>query len=123
MACTSGTGVLPLCDQAIATWRNIEGRPDALPSRLALAATRALATSVITTVLAREGKRRWCEVAAPNSKAAKTFLNVYPGTRFLCLHRACPDVIRAALDASPWGVEHKGNLLPTRTKQRAPRST
>ena len=39
-----------------------------------------------------------------NPQAAATFLRLYPGTQFLCLYRACPGVIRAALDASPWGI-------------------
>jgi Sulfotransferase family len=104
LACTSGTGLLPLCEQAMATWRNAEGRARRPSSRLAVTATRALAGTIITSVLAREGKRRWCEVAAANPPAAETFLGLYPGTRFLCLHRACPGVIRAALDASPWGL-------------------
>jgi hypothetical protein len=43
-------------------------------------------------------------LAAANSSAAETFLGLFPGTRFLCLHRAWPAVIRAALDASPWGI-------------------
>jgi hypothetical protein len=104
LACTSGTGLLPLCEQAMTTWRNADGRAAGPSSRLAVTATRALAASIITSVLAREGKRRWCEVAAANPPAAATFLRLYPGTRFLCLHRACPGVIRAALDASPWGL-------------------
>jgi hypothetical protein len=114
VVCTSGSGVLPLCDQAMATWRNVEGRDGGPPSRLAVAATRALATSIITSVLAREGKRRWCEVAAANAQAAGTFLGLYPGTRFVCLHRACPGVIRAALDASPWGIAHPAFVPYTR---------
>ena len=104
LACTSGTGLLPLCEQAMATWRNADRRPSSAPSSLASTSTRALATSLITSILAREGKRRWCEVAAVNPEAAETFLRLYPGTRFLCLYRACPGVIRAALDASPWGI-------------------
>jgi hypothetical protein len=104
LACTAGTALLPRCEQAMATWRNTDARPAGPPSSLASAATRALATSVITSILAREGKPRWCEVAAPNPEAAETFLRLYPGTRFLCLYRACPGVIRAALDASPWGI-------------------
>ena len=104
LACTSGTGLLPLCEQAMATWRNADRRPSGPPSSLALATTRALATSLITSILAREGRRRWCEIAAANPEAAETFLRLYPGTRFLCLYRACPGVIRAALDASPWGI-------------------
>ncbi len=104
LACTSGTGLLPLCEQAMTTWRIADGRAAGPPSRLAVTTTRALAASVITSVLAREGKRRWCEMAAANPPAAETFLMLYPGTRFLCLHRACPGVVRAALDASPWGI-------------------
>jgi len=104
LACTSGTGVLPLCEQAMATWRHADGRPTGTPSSLASTATRVLVSSVITSILARARKPRWCEVAAANPQAAETFLRLYPGTRFLCLHRACPGVIRAALDASPWGI-------------------
>jgi Sulfotransferase family len=104
LACTSGTGILPLCQQAMATWRNVDSQAGQPTSPLAVAATRALAAGIITSVLAREGKRRWCEVAAANSQAAETFLRLYPGTKFLCLYRACPGVIRAAIDASPWGL-------------------
>jgi hypothetical protein len=104
LACSSATGLLPLCEQAMATWRNADSRPTSAPSALASTATRTLASSVIISILAREGKPRWCEVAAANPQAAGTFLRLYPGTRFLCLYRACPGVIRAALDASPWGI-------------------
>jgi hypothetical protein len=104
LACTSGTGLLPLCEQAMATWRNADGRPAGPPSALASAATRALAAGVITAILARAGKPRWCEVAAASPQTAETFLRLYPQTRFLCLHRACRGVIRAILDASPWGI-------------------
>jgi len=104
LACTSGTGLLPLCEQAMATWRNADGRPGRPPSSLASAGTRALAASGITSILARAGKPRWCEVAAASPQAAETFLRLYPETRFLCLYRACQGVIRAVLDASPWGI-------------------
>jgi protein-tyrosine sulfotransferase len=104
LACTAGTGLLPLCEQAMSTWRNADGRRGGAPSSLASAATRALAASFITSILAREGKSRWCEVAAASPEAARTFLRLYPQTRFLCLYRACPDVIRAVLDASRWGI-------------------
>jgi len=104
LACTSGTGLLQLCEQAMATWRIADGRPAGPPSSLAFTATRALASSVVISILAREGKPRLCEVAAANPQAAETFLRLYPETRFLCLYRACPGVIRAALDASPWGI-------------------
>jgi hypothetical protein len=105
LACTSGTGLLALCEQSLATWSKADRRrPDGPPSALATASTRALASSVVTAILAREGKTRWCEIAAANTQAAGTFLSLYPGTRFLCLYRNCPDFIRSALNASPWGL-------------------
>jgi len=104
LACTAGTGLLPLCEQAMATWRNADSRPSGQPSALASASTRALAASIITSILAREGKRRWAEIAAPSPRAAQTFLRLYPQTRFLCLYRACQGAIRAPLDASRWGI-------------------
>jgi hypothetical protein len=57
LAGTSGTGLLPLCEQAMATWRNADARPARAPSSLAPAATRAVAASVITSILVREGNR------------------------------------------------------------------
>jgi hypothetical protein len=104
LACVSGTGVLPLCEQSAAVWRNVDGRPAGQPSRLAISSTRALTDSIITSVLAREGKRRWCEFCYAMPEVAETFVQLYPGTRFVCLYRSCSDVIRAVLDASPWGV-------------------
>lgn len=104
LTCTTGTGLLPLCDQALATWRTADGRPAETPSSLAVTATRALATNLIISILAREGKPRWCEVAVPNRDAAEAFLRLFPGARFLCLYRDCPGVIRTALDASAWGI-------------------
>jgi len=104
LACTSGTGLLPLCQQAATTWRHVEGQPGSALSELAAASIRALATSVITTVLAQTGKRRWCEFATAPPRSTETFLRLYPGTRIICLHRGCADVIRAALHASPWGL-------------------
>lgn len=88
----------------MAAWRSADGQDAGSPSPLAVTATRALASSIITAVLAREGKRRWCEISVANTQAAETFLRLYPRTRFLCLYRACPDLIRTALDASPWGI-------------------
>lgn len=104
LACTSGTGILPLCEQALAAWRNAEARAGRAPTALAVSSTRALASVMITAVLAREGKRRWCETSSAMPEVAEAFLSLYPATRFVCLHRSCADVIRAALDASPWGI-------------------
>jgi hypothetical protein len=104
LACTAGTGILPACDRAAAAWLAVDDRPGSPPSRLAEASTRALVTSMITALLVRHGKRRWCEIATLAPDAAGTFLDLFPATRIVCLHRACPDVIRAAVRASPWGL-------------------
>jgi hypothetical protein len=103
LACTAGTGVLPLCQQAAAAWRTADGQADGPPPPLAAASIRNLVSTIITAVLAAEGKRRWCEISTAEPAAAKTFLQLFPATRVLCLHRSCPDVVYAAVHASPWG--------------------
>lgn len=104
LACTASTGVLAACDQAATAWRQVEGRPAKGLSPLAVKSVRAMATQMITAVTVRAGRPRWCETAAAEPSAAETFLQMFPGTRFVCLHRACPDLIAAVLLASPWGV-------------------
>lgn len=104
LECTTGTGVIPLCDQAAATWRRVETPVGDVLSPLAVASIRAMVGSVITAILARAGKRRWCEVALAPPASARAFVQLFPGTQVLCLHRACPDVIYAALHTTGWGL-------------------
>lgn len=110
LACTSGTGVLPLCHQAAAVWRRAEGR-DADPgkiSALAAASIHAMVGAVVTQILASGGQDRWCELALVPEDSAATFLSLYPSARFVCLHRSFGGVARAALEASPWGLAGPG---------------
>jgi hypothetical protein len=102
LACTTSTGVLPACDQAAAAWRQIDDRERLSP--LALASIRSLASGMIAAILAQAGRPRWCETAFVAPDSAETFLRAYPGARFVCLHRSCPEVIRAAISAHPWGL-------------------
>jgi Sulfotransferase family len=104
LACTTGTSLLPLCEHAAAAWRSADGRDSGPLPRLAAVSIRALAASIITTVLARHGKHRWCEIATAPPATAETFLSLYPETTAITLHRAFPDVAYAALHASPWGL-------------------
>lgn len=104
LAATSATGLLAACDQAASAWRVAERRPEgALPS-LAKASIRAMASAMIIAITSRAGRPRWFETAAAEPSAAETFLGLFPGTRFVCMHRACQDVIHATLRASPWGL-------------------
>jgi hypothetical protein len=106
LACTSGTGVLPLCDQAAQVWRRAEngGPRSGRLSALAARSIRASVTPLLMQILASSGAQRWCELAVPAREAAETFLGLFPRTRFVCLHREASQVIRAALARSPWGL-------------------
>jgi hypothetical protein len=104
LACTAGTGVLPLCQQAATAWRIADDQADGPLPALAAASIRNLVSTIITAVLAAEGKRRWCEISTAEPAAATTFLQLFPATRVLCLYRSCPDVVYAAVHASPWGL-------------------
>lgn len=108
LACTTATGLLAACDQAAAAWRQAERRPAGQLSALAITSLRTLASAIITTITAAAGRPRWCETSAAERSAAETFLRVFPATRFLCLHRAFPDVAFAVLSANPWGVSGPG---------------
>jgi hypothetical protein len=122
LACTSGTGLLPLCHSAAATWQVVENR-GAAPSALAIQSVRALASLMNTIVLAQAGASRWCEVAFAKPAAAETFMHLFPEVRFLCLHRSLQGVITEALEAYPWGLggspfwphasKHPGNSVAT----------
>lgn len=102
LACTAGTGVLPLCQSALATWQAIEDRN--APSALAVRSVRALLAEMVTVALARIGGTRWCEIAFAPPEAAETFLLIVPTATFVCLHRALPSVIEEALRTYPFGL-------------------
>jgi hypothetical protein len=108
LACTAGTGVVQLCAAAAETWRRIEGHHERAMSQLAVAAVRQLVTTQVTVILAGAGKVRWCELAAADSIAAQSFHEVFPHAVFVCVHRCCPDVIRARVEANPWGLHGQG---------------
>jgi protein-tyrosine sulfotransferase len=110
LACTSGTGLLPLCSEAAAVWRLAEDRDaeSGQISALAAASIRAMVGAMVTQILARVGRNRWCEFAMASEQAAGTFVSLYPGARFVCLHRCFSDVARTAIQASPWGLANPG---------------
>lgn len=104
LAPTEGTGIVPMCEVVAAIWTQIDGVPGPALSRLAVTSIRALVTTQVTVALARAGKRRWCELATAAPSAAQTFLRIFPAARCVCVHRACTDVISAAITAQPWGL-------------------
>jgi Sulfotransferase family len=103
LACTAGSGLLELCDQAATTWRRL-GEHQAPLSSPALTSIRAMADEMIAVILAHAAGSRWCEISFAAPRCAETFLELYPAARVLCLHRSCAGVIEAGLQASPWGL-------------------
>jgi len=77
-------------------------------SPLAAAAVRGLVVAQITAILASSGQPRWCELATASAGAAETFLQVFPHSRFVCVHRSCLEVVRTGVQASPWGLQGQG---------------
>jgi len=104
LAPTEGTGIVPMCEAVATIWNYIEGRPDAALSPLAVKSIRVLVTTQLTVALASAGQRRWCELAIAAPSAAQTFLQIFPASRCVCVHRACTDVISTAITAQPWGL-------------------
>jgi hypothetical protein len=102
LACTSGTGLVPLCHVAAAVWRQAEGH--GASSALAITSIRTLANTMITVILAQAGAARWCETAFGHPAAAVTFLEVFPDATFVCLHRSLPGVLADGSAAYPWGL-------------------
>jgi hypothetical protein len=107
LTCTSGTGIVPLCAQAVATWKQVEQSPAAM-SALAASSVRAMAGSMITCILAAAGGNRWCEIAMAPASSADTFARLFPRAQFVCFYRACAPVISAATQVSRWGLASAG---------------
>jgi hypothetical protein len=104
LAVTSATGLIGACNQAAYAWRQVEERPAAPLSDLAAKSIRTMITGAITIITARAGRPRWCEIAPADRSAVEAFLTLFPGCRFICLHRACEDVVYATVRASRWGI-------------------
>jgi hypothetical protein len=102
LACTSGTGLLPLCHAAVTTWQRAEDR-DA-PSHLAIKSVRTLLSTITAIMTSREGAARLCETALANPVAATAFARVFPDATFVCLHRSFPGVLASGLSAHPFGL-------------------
>jgi hypothetical protein len=108
LGCTSGTGIIPQCEVAAEAWRRVEGHARRPMSRLAVSTVRALVTAQLIVILAGTGKTRWCELATASPGLTEPFLQAFPGTALVCVHRHCLDVVRAGVAASPWGLQARG---------------
>jgi hypothetical protein len=77
-------------------------------SPLVATTVRGLVTAQVTTILAKSGQARWCELTTADPTAVQPFLEIFPQALFACVHRGCLGMIRAATAASPWGLYGEG---------------
>lgn len=120
LACTSGTGILPMCELIAAVWAGIEGDSGPPMSQLARSAARSLVSAQLSCLLAQTGRRRWCELATAPPDAARAFLQLFPAADVVCVHRTCTGLITQAVRDRPWGLgpdltpftlHHPGNTV------------
>jgi hypothetical protein len=104
LTCTTGTGILPLCHQAVIAWQAVDGHGGEGFSPLGAASARTLSAGLVTAILAGNGGSRWCEFAFAPPVAAQTFVRLYPQARFLIVYRRADTVVRAIIDANRWGL-------------------
>lgn len=122
LSCTEGTGMVPLCHSALATWQRVEDRPGG-SSALAIKSVRALIGTMLAVTCSAAGATRWCETSTAPPAAADSFLRIFPAATFLCLHRGLAGVLADGSAAYPWGLgnspfwpysaAHPGNTAAT----------
>jgi hypothetical protein len=115
LACPPETRLPWLCTQLAAAWSVIEDAP-LPPGQAGLAPVpeavihglRQSLTPMMTSYLARHGKKRYCDKSLGGAQHAGLLRQVWPGARFICLYRHPMDVIGSGIEASPWGMGSYG---------------
>ena len=111
LACPPETRLPWLCTQLASAWSVIEDAP--MPSgRMGQARVpdpvidglRQSLSPMMTSYLARRGKKRYCDKSIGGAQHAGLLRQVWPGAKFICLYRHPMDVIGSGLEASPWGL-------------------
>lgn len=94
------TDLAACCDRLAANWQEVEDRGDSF-SRIAQVSIRSLFAAMVMVRLAAAGAVSYGILA---SSDPARFAVLYPGARFVSLHRMPLDVIYAAIAANPWGL-------------------
>jgi hypothetical protein len=103
--CTATSGVLPLCHNASNVWRRAESRREGI-SELGLRSIRMMVSLLMLPLTANDRSAVWCETCIAPAYYAEDFVKLFPGTRYICLHRECGNVLRmeeSATDRDPAG--------------------
>lgn len=69
---------------------------------------RALVGDLMGRHLAATGKRRWCDKSLSNALHLEELAALWPGARFVLLHRHALDMVASGLEASVWGLDQYG---------------
>jgi len=111
LACPPETRLPWLCTQLASAWSVIEDAP--MPSGPTgqapvpdpvIRGLRQSLTPMMTSYLARRGKKRYCDKSIGGAQHARLLRQVWPDAKFICLYRHPMDVIGSGLEASPWGL-------------------
>jgi protein-tyrosine sulfotransferase len=115
LACPPETRLPWLCTQLASAWSVIEdapmpsGRADLAPvPEPVIHGLRQSLTPMMTSYLARRGKKRYCDKSLGGAQHARLLRQVWPRAKFICLYRHPMDVIGSGIEASPWGLGSYG---------------
>jgi protein-tyrosine sulfotransferase len=116
LACPPETRLPWLARQLAGAWSVLEDAPtDAeeadKPAIFPDAVVEGLRQSLnpmISSYLARRGKKRFCDKSLGGAAHVDLLLQVWPGSKFICLYRHPMDVIASGIEASPWGLNGYG---------------
>jgi hypothetical protein len=101
LTCTARSGLLSACGELARAWEVADRRGRSGEVKLtpvAISSIRAAITPLVTVVLADRGvNKRWCDLYHGAPRAAEVLLQIMPGSKFVIMHRKCPDVIWTAL--------------------------
>lgn len=105
LACPAETSILRTCSQLASSWEVVYSAGFSASDRERMnSAIRQMLDGLYGPYLAGRGKTRWCDKSLGTAMIADSFVDLYPGAKFLCLYRHAMDVIYSAIEASPWGM-------------------
>lgn len=113
ITCPQELNLSEVCSHLYFAWNALalSGEEDAECRRRARDECRSVCENLMSHVLARSGKSRWCDKSLSTAGHAQLMWETFPDAKFVALHRHPMDVVLSAVEASPWGYGAHG-LVP-----------
>jgi hypothetical protein len=113
LTCPPETRIPWLCTQLASAWSVIEDAPadpggGGEAASAVLAGLRASFEPMISSYLARSGKKRFCDKSLGGAVHSNLLAQMWPGAQFVSLHRHPMDLIGSGIEAAPWGLSGYG---------------